>query len=172
TSYDYQFRFVIVGDSTVGKSSLLKYFICAKFDELAEPTVGVDFFIRTIDVEPGVRIKLQLWDTAGQERFKSITASYFRNCAGVLLVFDITNRSSFSHIPDWMNNCRLHSTFTKTTFLLVGHKADLEATRQVTSREATLFADFHDMLYLETSSVDGCNVDEAFRLLTEQVYAI
>ena len=70
SAYDYQFRFVIVGDSTVGKSSLLKYFVCAQFCHDTEPTVGVDFYVRTLVLEDGVTIKLQLWDTAGQERFR------------------------------------------------------------------------------------------------------
>ena len=72
TSYDYQFRFVIVGDSTVGKSSLLKYFVCGKVAEECEPTIGVDFYVRTIDIGQDLTVKLQLWDTAGQERFRSI----------------------------------------------------------------------------------------------------
>ena len=70
TSYDYQLRFVLVGDSTVGKSSLLKYFVSGEFNNDSQPTVGVDFYVRTMDIDDGVRIKLQLWDTAGQERFR------------------------------------------------------------------------------------------------------
>jgi len=68
--FDYQFRVILLGDSTVGKSSLLKYFTEGKFDEGCEPTVGVDFFARLVEIKPGLRVKLQLWDTAGQERFR------------------------------------------------------------------------------------------------------
>ena len=68
--FDYQFRVIVLGDSTVGKSSLLKYFTEGKFEEGCEPTVGVDFFARLIEIRPGIRVKLQLWDTAGQERFR------------------------------------------------------------------------------------------------------
>ena len=70
--FDYQFRLILIGDSTVGKSSLLKYFTDGKFAEVCDPTVGVDFFARLIEVKPGVRVKLQLWDTAGQERFRYV----------------------------------------------------------------------------------------------------
>ena len=70
--FDYQFRLILIGDSTVGKSSLLKYFTDGKFAEVCDPTVGVDFFARLIEVKPGVRVKLQLWDTAGQERFRLV----------------------------------------------------------------------------------------------------
>jgi len=68
--FDYQFRLILIGDSTVGKSSLLKYFTDGKFSEVCDPTVGVDFYARLLEVKPGVRVKLQLWDTAGQERFR------------------------------------------------------------------------------------------------------
>ncbi|CAF4156434.1 unnamed protein product [Rotaria magnacalcarata] len=90
-SYDYQFRLIVVGDSTVGKSSLLRKFCDGVFSQDPDPTVGVDFNVRIIEVKPGVKVKLQLWDTAGQERFKSITRAYYRNSVGVLLIYDTTN---------------------------------------------------------------------------------
>ena len=68
--FDYQFRLILIGDSTVGKSSLLKYFTEGRYEETCDPTVGVDFFARLIEVKPGIKVKLQLWDTAGQERFR------------------------------------------------------------------------------------------------------
>merc|ERR1712013_237827 len=80
--YDYQFRLILIGDSTVGKSSLLRFFSDGKFAEVSDPTVGVDFFSRLVTVKGGARVKLQLWDTAGQERFRSITKSYYRNSVG------------------------------------------------------------------------------------------
>jgi Ras-related protein Rab-39B len=73
--FDYQFRLILIGDSTVGKSSLLKYFTEGRYEETCDPTVGVDFFARLIEVKPGVKVKLQLWDTAGQERFRYVVAS-------------------------------------------------------------------------------------------------
>jgi len=81
--FDYQFRVILLGDSTVGKSSLLKYFTEGKFDEGCEPTVGVDFFARLVEIKPGLRVKLQLWDTAGQERFRYFvhyTADLAKHC--------------------------------------------------------------------------------------------
>ncbi len=97
--FDYQFRLILIGDSTVGKSSLLRHFTDGTFAEVSDPTVGVDFFARVVRVDDGTRIKLQLWDTAGQERFRSITKSYYRNSVGALLVYDIGNADSFRHIP-------------------------------------------------------------------------
>ncbi|KHJ80812.1 Ras family protein, partial [Oesophagostomum dentatum] len=112
--FHYQYRVIIIGDSTVGKSSLLKYFTEGKSSllkyftegkvaEISDPTVGVDFYARMIELRPGFRVKLQLWDTAGQEKFRSITRSYYRNSVGVMLVYDISNRVRFENINGWLH---------------------------------------------------------------------
>nr|XP_050028350.1 ras-related protein Rab-39B-like [Dermacentor andersoni] len=106
--FDYQFRLILIGDSTVGKSTLLKAFTDGKFHDVCDPTVGVDFFARLIEVKKDVRVKLQLWDTAGQERFRSITRSYYRNSVGALLLYDITRRASFEHLVDWLFEVKRH----------------------------------------------------------------
>ncbi|XP_075752350.1 RAS oncogene family member Rab39 isoform X2 [Rhipicephalus microplus] len=106
--FDYQFRLILIGDSTVGKSTLLKAFTDGKFHDVCDPTVGVDFFARLIEVKKDVRVKLQLWDTAGQERFRSITRSYYRNSVGALLLYDITRRSTFEHLVDWLFEVKRH----------------------------------------------------------------
>lgn len=123
--FEYQFRLILIGDSTVGKSSLLKYFTDGKFAKISDPTVGVDFFARLVQVKDGTRIKLQLWDTAGQERFRSITKSYYRNSVGALLVYDITNRKSFEHLPAWISEARRHIQPHEPVFAVVGCKVDL-----------------------------------------------
>ncbi|XP_045871542.1 ras-related protein Rab-39A isoform X2 [Meles meles] len=140
TIWIYQFRLIVIGDSTVGKSCLLHRFTQGRFPGLrspaCDPTVGVDFFSRLLEIEPGKRIKLQLWDTAGQERFRSITRSYYRNSVGGFLVFDITNRRSFEHVKDWLEEAKMHVQPFRIVFLLVGHKCDLASRRQVTREEA------------------------------------
>ncbi|XP_032834364.1 ras-related protein Rab-39B [Petromyzon marinus] len=169
----YQFRLILVGDSTVGKSSLLKRFTEGKFVDISDPTVGVDFFARLVEIEPGKRIKLQLWDTAGQERFRSITRSYYRNSVGGMLVFDITNRRSFEHARDWLEEARMHTQPSHIVFMLVGHKSDLsEQRRQVERSEAERFAAQHGLRYVETSARDGDNVERAFTQLTADIYAL
>lgn len=171
--FDYQFRLILIGDSTVGKSSLLKYFTDGKFAEVSDPTVGVDFFARLIEVDDGTRIKLQLWDTAGQERFRSITKSYYRNSVGALLVYDICNHPSFEHIPLWMNEAKRYIEPHRPAFALVGCKMDLAnngGCRAVSIDEAKAFADFHEIPHIETSAKSGANVEEAFRAVTQQVY--
>ncbi|VEL31585.1 unnamed protein product [Protopolystoma xenopodis] len=131
--FDYQFRIILIGDSMVGKSSLVKAFSDGDFTSLCDPTVGVDFCTRTIVLENGIRIKLQLWDTAGQEKFRSITRSYYRNSVGALLLFDITNRETLEHIPEWYEEAILCIKCPMPAFVLVGHKADRQSERQASN---------------------------------------
>ncbi|XP_054830087.1 ras-related protein Rab-39A [Eublepharis macularius] len=170
----YQFRLIVLGDSTVGKSCLLHRFTEGRFPgpRNSDPTVGVDFFSRLVEIEPGKRIKLQLWDTAGQERFRSITRSYYRNSVGGLLVFDITNRSSFDHMSDWLDEAKMHADPFQLVFVLVGHKCDLETQRQVPREEAEELASACGMKYIETSAKDATNVEESFTVLTTDIYEL
>ncbi|KAI1894902.1 hypothetical protein AGOR_G00120540 [Albula goreensis] len=126
TLWQYQFRIIMLGDSTVGKSSLLKRYTEDLFLDTINQTVGVDFYVHFLEVEPGVRVKLQFWDTAGQERFRSVTRSYYRNSVGCLLVFDLSNRASFEHVQDWHTEVLERVRPHVVLFVLVGHKSDLE----------------------------------------------
>ncbi|VDO03680.1 unnamed protein product [Rodentolepis nana] len=169
-SFNYQFRFILIGDSTVGKSSLLQYFYEGKIASIPEPTVGVDYFSRNILLTDGTVIKLRLWDTAGQEKFKSITRSYYRNAVGALLIFDITNRDSFEHIMGWYEDAANNMKCQPPMFILCGQKTDLENLRQVTKMEAEVLAENLGVPYIETSALHGVNVEEAFKILAEAVY--
>ncbi|MEQ2209269.1 Ras- protein Rab-39B [Xenoophorus captivus] len=160
TIWLYQFRLIVIGDSTVGKSCLIRRFTEGRFAQVSDPTVGVDFFSRLVEIEPGKRIKLQIWDTAGQERFRSITRAYYRNSVGGLLLFDITNRRSFQNVHNWLEEARSHVQPHSIVFLLVGHKCDLEAQRQVTQHEAEKLAGAYGMRYVETSARDAINVEK------------
>lgn len=168
--FHYQFRLILIGDTTVGKSCLLRYFCDGKFAEISDPTVGVDFFARLMEVSDGTRIKLQLWDTAGQERFRSITKSYYRNSVGVVLVYDTTSRPSFDSIHLWMVEAKRHIEPHSATFLLVGSKSDCLEDRKVPEEEAARFARHHCMRHIETSSLRGSNVEEAFLMITQEIF--
>ncbi|XP_064501302.1 ras-related protein Rab-39A [Pseudopipra pipra] len=170
----YQFRLIVLGDSTVGKSCLLHRFTEGRFPGPlhSDPTVGVDFFSRLVEIEPGKRVKLQLWDTAGQERFRSITRSYYRNSVGGLLVFDLTNRRSFEHVKDWLEEAKMHVQPFQIVFLLVGHKCDLVSQREVTREEAEKLSSDCGMKYIETSAKDATNVEESFTILTRDIYEL
>ncbi|XP_066573820.1 ras-related protein Rab-42b [Amia ocellicauda] len=169
--WQYQFRIIMLGDSTVGKSSLLKRYTEDVFIEFINQTVGVDFYVQFFEVEPGVRIKLQFWDTAGQERFRSVTRSYYRNSVGGLLVFDVTNRASFEHVRDWHDEVQERVKPQQVLFVLVGHKSDRAEERTVGSEEAEKLAGQLGVPYIETSAKSGANVAEAFERLTRRVYA-
>uniref|UniRef100_H2ZB76 Uncharacterized protein n=1 Tax=Ciona savignyi TaxID=51511 RepID=H2ZB76_CIOSA len=172
TIWAYQFRVVLLGDSTVGKSALLRRFTDGCFLEASDPTVGVDFYSRLIEITPGTRIKLQLWDTAGQERFRSITRSYYRSSVGALLVYDITNRASFENVSTWAEEARLHVAPRRVCFALVGQKLDLGDTRQVSTEEGANFARLNKMPFIETSAKKGINVETSFVMLTELIYRL
>ncbi|XP_076372779.1 ras-related protein Rab-39B-like [Tachypleus tridentatus] len=168
--FEYQFRIILIGDSTVGKSTLLKAFTEGKFEEVSDPTVGVDFFSRLIEIKDGVRVKLQLWDTAGQERFKTITRCYYRNSAGALLVYDITHRQSFENLVDWLFEIRRHIEPHKAVYQVIACKTDIKHCREVTVEEGKAFAEFYGIRFIETSAKTGSNVEEAFSLIAKDIY--
>eukprot|EP00741_Cyanophora_paradoxa_P005644 tig00000923_g5471.t1 len=157
--FEYSFKYIIIGDMGVGKSCLLHQFTERKFHPDAPHTIGVEFGTRVVDVL-GTHVKLQIWDTAGQERFRSVTKSYYRGAAGVLLVYDITRRSSFNHVSGWLTDAK-NLTNPKTVVMLIGNKADLH-NREVSYDEAQRFADENGCIFLETSAKSGDNVEECF----------
>lgn len=167
--WQYQFRIIMLGDSTVGKSSLLKRYTEDTFLEAINQTVGVDFYVHFLEVEPGIRVKLQFWDTAGQERFRSVTRSYYRNSVGGLLVFDLTNRASFDHVTDWHAEVSERVHPHRVMFLLLGHKSDC-GERVISREEAEKLASRMGVPYVEASAKTGRNVREAFEALSRRIY--
>ena len=160
--YDYLFKLLLIGNSSVGKSSLLFRFVENVWDDNFVPTIGVDF------VNNGKKVKLQIWDTAGQERFKNITASYYRGGNGVLVVYDITDRDSFENLNSWL--IEIEQNANKNVYkLLIGNKSDLEEKRKVTYQEGKDFATSNGMQFMETSAKTASKVQEAFELLTQEI---
>ncbi|XP_052891981.1 ras-related protein Rab-4B [Anopheles moucheti] len=168
-SYDYLFKFLIIGRADSGKSCLLHHFIENKFKEDSSHTIGVEFGSRIVNVG-GKSIKLQIWDTAGQERFRSVTRSYYRGAAGALLVYDTTSRDSFNVLWNWLNDARTLAS-QNICILLVGNKKDLEEDREVTFLEASNFAQENELIFLETSAKTGENVEEAFLKCSKTILA-
>ncbi|KAF2076020.1 hypothetical protein CYY_002680 [Polysphondylium violaceum] len=156
----YLFKFLIIGDPNVGKSCLLYRFTDNKFKTQSNHTIGVDFASKVIDVG-GKSVKLQIWDTAGQERFRSVTRSYYRGSAGVVLVYDVASRESYNHITNWLSDARALAC-KDVTIILVGNKSDLTQEREVTFLEASRIAQENDLLFLETSALSGDNIEEIF----------
>ncbi|KAA1471523.1 ras-domain-containing protein [Dentipellis sp. KUC8613] len=166
-TYDFLMKFIIIGEAGTGKSCLLHHFTHNSFKEHSQHTIGVEFSSRTVKLGEK-RIKLQLWDTAGQERFRSVTRSYYRGAAGVILVYDITNRDSFLKLPVWLADARALAS-SHLVAVLVGNKSDREDDREVEWAEASRWAAENDVHFLEASSLTGENVETPFLLAARSI---
>lgn len=116
----------------------------------------------------GKRIKLQIWDTAGQERFQTITASYYRGAMGIMLVYDVTSRKTFENITKWMHNIQTWASHDVEK-IVIGNKADMTESREVSVEEGTEMAQQHGVQLFETSAKVGANVEQAFLELTKSI---
>jgi len=167
-SYAFLFKYIIIGDTGVGKSCLLLQFTDKRFQPIHDLTIGVEFGARSIQVD-NKTIKLQIWDTAGQESFRSITRSYYRGAAGALLVYDITRRDTFNHLSRWLEEARQNS-HQDMVIMLIGNKSDLSQRRQVTAEEGEKFAKDNGMIFSETSAKTAFHVEEAFIRTAQKIY--
>ncbi|KAL4605602.1 hypothetical protein ACB092_09G041400 [Castanea dentata] len=183
--YDHLIKLLLIGDSGVGKSCLLLRFSDGSFTTSFITTIGIDFKIRTVELD-SKRIKLQIWDTAGQERFRTITTAYYRGAMGILLVYDVTDESSFnsispflffvshfasslsgsasslSDIRNWIGNIEQHAS-DNVNKILVGNKADMdESKRAVPTSRGQALADEYGIKFFETSAKSNLNVEQVF----------
>ena len=169
-TYSPIYKVILVGDSGVGKTCLLSMYVKG-FCEQTIPTIAVEFCTKEIELYDGTKIKVQLWDTAGQERFKSLAMTYYRKAFGILLLFDVTKKSSFMACKNYLEEVRNNSD-KKCVIYLVGNKIDLENEREVSKEEAINFAKIENIKYIETSAVKNMKVNEAFTSLLNNIYQI
>jgi len=165
--YDYLFKLLLIGDSGVGKSCLLLRFADDTYTESYISTIGVDFKIRTIELE-GKTVKLQIWDTAGQERFRTITSSYYRGAHGIIVVYDVTDQDTFGNVKQWLQEIDRYAC-EGVNKLLVGNKSDLTSKKVVEYTVAKEFADGLSIPFLETSAKNSTNVEQAFLTMAKQI---
>ncbi|XP_051521490.1 ras-related protein ORAB-1-like [Myxocyprinus asiaticus] len=165
--YDYLFKLLLIGDSGVGKSCLLLRFADDIYTESYISTIGVDFKIRTIEME-GKTVKLQIWDTAGQERFRTITSSYYRGAHGIIIVYDVTEQESFNNVKQWLEEIDRYAC-ENVSKLLVGNKIDLATKKLVDFTTAKEFAESLKIPFLETSAKNANNVEKAFLTMASEI---
>eukprot|EP01028_Stygiella_incarcerata_P006659 TRINITY_DN2714_c0_g1_i1.p1 TRINITY_DN2714_c0_g1~~TRINITY_DN2714_c0_g1_i1.p1 ORF type:complete len:205 (+),score=50.60 TRINITY_DN2714_c0_g1_i1:84-698(+) len=162
-----QVKLLLIGDTCVGKSSLLLQYTSKSFQETFMMTIGVEYRVNVVEIE-GKQYTLQIWDTAGQERFRSITNAYYRGAQGVMLVYDVTNRKTFEQVGQWMKNIKERAA-ENVCKILIANKCDLEEERKVSTYEGKDLAEQFGVPFMETSAKTGENVDESFLMLARMV---
>ena len=166
---EFKFKVVIVGDSSVGKTNLVKRFMNNTFLKDSKATVGVEFMSKTFIVNKKV-FKVELWDTAGQERYKAITAAYYKGAKGAMIVYDVTSKSTFDNVDKWCNELRMKGS-NNINIIMIGNKTDLKDNIVITADMSQEKGKFLQIPVMETSALDSSNVKEAFYLLIQEMYS-
>jgi Rab family protein len=171
--YDHLYKIIIIGDSGVGKTSLLSKYIKGVFPSSPLPTIAIEFATKIIQIKEGGFIKAQIWDTAGQEKYKSITSHHYRKAVGGLIVYDITKRTTFDNVLQWLSDLK-NNADKGCICALVGNKIDLveknHRIREVSEDEGKLLAKKYEMLFYETSALNNQSVNDAFEDLLQKIY--
>ena len=165
---DFKLKIVVVGDSGVGKTNLIRRFIQDDFQSNSKATVGVEFFSKSFKMNDNV-FKIEIWDTAGQERYKSITAAYYKGAKGGLVVYDVTSKTSFDNVDNWVSEIKEKASTDMKT-MMIGNKIDLKDERQVSTEEALEKAKLLELPLMEASALDSTNVKQAFYDLLKEMY--
>jgi small GTP-binding protein len=165
--YNYLLKYIIIGDSAVGKSNLLLQYTYGEFIEEYRNTIGVEFGAKNIDID-NKSYRIQIWDTAGQECFKSIARAYYKNSVCAIVVYDITCIDSFNNVSSWIEDCKNYSP-KNVYIVLVGNKSDLEDRRQIPTEKGQEIADKYGIAFFETSAKTGDNVVKIFEESVKEI---
>jgi small GTP-binding protein len=166
-NYDEKCQLLIIGDSTVGKTSLLFRYTEDKYSSQHLATVGIDFFTKDETFNEKV-VRIKVWDTAGQERFRSLTNAFFKNAQGIILVYDVNNLETFENLKYWIQSININlGEKVEINKIIIGNKIDLP--REVPKEEAEKFAKENSIPYFETSAKDNKGIPECIRFLIEEV---
>jgi small GTP-binding protein len=162
-----QFKLVLLGESAVGKSSLVLRFVKGQFHEYQESTIGAAFLTQTVAVDD-VTVKFEIWDTAGQERYHSLAPMYYRGAQAAIVVYDVTNADTFGRAKNWVKELQRQAN-PNIVIALAGNKADLAAKRQVETEDAQAYAEEQGLLFMETSAKTAMNVNEIFMAIAKKL---
>ena len=167
------FLVIIIGDSGVGKTAILSKYVKGIFPVAPSPTIAIEFATKIIQIKEGGYIKAQIWDSAGQERYKAIVAGHYRRAAGALIVYDVTKKSTFEHITNWLKNINEMAEKNCISYL-IGNKVDLldinENNREVTIEEAQKYAKENGLRFYETSALTSVRINDCFEDLLQEIY--
>uniref|UniRef100_A0A2I3GPM7 Ras-related protein Rab-19 n=1 Tax=Nomascus leucogenys TaxID=61853 RepID=A0A2I3GPM7_NOMLE len=170
-NFDYLFKIILIGDSNVGKTCVVQHFKSGVYTETQQNTIGVDFTVRSLDIDGKKSEGQRVWDTAGQERFRTITQSYYRSAHAAIIAYDLTRRSTFESIPHWIHEIEKYGA-ANLVIMLIGNKCDLWEKRHVLFEDACTLAEKYGLLaVLETSAKESKNIDEVFVLMAKELIA-
>ena len=161
------FKIILLGDSSVGKTSLILRFCDDKFMEIGTSTIGVDTKTKDV-IHNGKKIQLEIWDTAGEERFRTLAKNSYQGSDGIILVYDITQKKTFNNIKHWYDNIKNNIDIDKVAIILVGNKSDLPDP-QVKKESSEKFCEQYNLQLIETSCKENINVVETFNILIEKM---
>ena len=162
-------KFIFLGDSSVGKTSIVEKYTENKYKDSIPSTVGIDFKMSILNFK-GYKIKITISDTAGQERFRSISRNYINNCHGIFIVFDLSNKNSFESISYWLNLINEKNNLDKLKIIILGNKKDLTNIRDISEEEISEFTKINNYKVIETSAKTGEGVKEAFEALVDLIF--
>ena len=168
--YDLMFKILLLGDSGVGKSSLLLRYTKNEFISDLRSTIGVEFALKYLTID-NFQLKVQIWDTAGMERYRSITNAYYKGAKGVIVVYDICRKKSFENVDKWIDDFKSKAD-DDAVIILIGNKSDLDEKREVSKEEAESKAQKNKFGFMETSAKDNNNVQKAFETLFHEIVKI
>ncbi|XP_047550867.1 ras-related protein Rab-19 [Lutra lutra] len=172
-NFDYLFKIILIGDSNVGKTCVVRHFKSGVYTETQQNTIGVDFTVRSLEID-GKKVKVRkAWgvDTAGQERFRTITQSYYRSAHAAIIAYDLTRRSTFESVPHWIHEIEKYGA-ANLVIMLIGNKCDLWEKRHVLFEDACALAEKCGLLaVLETSAKESKNIEEVFVLMARELIA-